>query len=133
MPRDNSIIPKKLTPVLDTKYVKVIAAKKEALKDAIVLICLDEDKYGHYDIASLRKMAVTIEQLEESGSYFATTRRMDISIYDKDEFKGKDLLITVGKDDNGTSEKMIEKAFQQSLPDVNSIEFVHKSADIRRK
>lgn len=125
--------PKKPTPVLDTRYVKVLTVKKDMLKDAVVFICLDEEKYGSYDISALRKMASTIEKIEESAIYFALTKKMDVQIYDKDEFKNKDLLITVGRDENGANEDTIEKGFRQALPNAKSIDFVHETAKIARR
>ncbi len=125
---------KKPTTVIDSRHMKVIAVKREALKDSIVFIILNEEKYGDIDKAALRKIAAMIDKQEPSGVYFPTTNKMDIQFYDKADFKNKDILVTVGHENEEEADfDEVESNFLKALPQARSVDFVHTSARIVRK
>ena len=125
---------KSATVVIDSRHLKILAMKKELLKDAIVFVCLDEEKYGKCDKEALRKLVGVIDNQEPSGVYFPLTKKISVDFYDKSEFKNKDILVTIGQEDpNNVDKDEVEEAFAQALSQAKSIGFVHTSAKIVRK
>src|SRR3990167_7723602 len=86
--------------VIDSKHLKILSVKKSQLKDSIVFICLDEEKYGNLDKATVRKIVGEIDKIEGDGVYFPIMKNIDVQMYDKADFKNKDLLITIGDENN---------------------------------
>lgn len=124
---------KPVSKIIDSRHLKIIAAKRENLKGALVFICLDEEKYGNLDTSGLRKIAELIDQIEPDGIYFPFTKKMDIKIYDISQFNNKDVLVTISHEniqDINTDE--IETSFKKALSGAKSIQFVHTPADIER-
>lgn len=115
--------------VLDSRHLKVLAVKKEELKDSIVFVCLDEEKFGHYDVAQLRKIAEGINQIEPSGCYFLGLKNLRINIYDRKEIKNRDIIVTVGHPGPHIDEQEVEKSFKVACADARSISFVHHYAE----
>ena len=116
-------------PVVDSRHLKILAAKKDELKDSIVFVCLHEDKYGYYDIAQLRKLAEGLEKIEPSGRYFIGLKDLRINIFERSEVKNRDLIITVDHPDNlGLNENEVEEGFRQAFSEANSLKFVHHYA-----
>lgn len=123
---------KKPVAIIDSRHLKIIAAKRELLKDSIVFIILDEEKHGDIDKAALRKIADMVDQHEPSGIYFPTTKKMDIQFYDKSTFKNKDILVTIGHEDEEVDYCEVEQEFMRALPHARSVDFIHKAARIVR-
>ncbi len=125
---------KRANYVLDSRHLKILAVKREMLKDSLVLICLDQEKYGNLDKAELKSIVTQIDKIEPEGIYLSTVRKMDIQIMDKSDFKNRDLIITIGHEDpDHVNEEEVEQDFQRALPQAKSIEFVHSCARIVRK
>ncbi len=125
------ITPKHSTPIVDNRHLKIIAAKKDDLKDAVVFVCLNEEKYGLYDLALLRKAVEEIDKIEPRGTYFSAVKDYEVSIYDRHATKNKDIVITVGH--NAISEKVsesdIEDQFKQAFSHARSVTVVHHHAE----
>jgi hypothetical protein len=117
-------------PIIDGRHLKILAAKKESLKNCFVIIRLNEEKYGHLDVGNLRAVAEHLEQIEPDAVYFCSVKDLDLEFYDKSQFRNKDLLITIGHEGEDTDEAAVEKLFEQALPEARSIEFVHQPARI---
>jgi hypothetical protein len=121
-------VKKKPKPIIDSRHLKILAAKKEELKDSVVFICLDDEKYGHYDVAQLRKLAESIEKIEPSAFYFVGLKTLRVNIFDRAEFKNRDIVVTVShSQDMGEAE--IEEGFNRAFNDAKSISFVHHYAE----
>lgn len=125
---------KPIASVLDSRHIKILSAKKELLKDSVVFISLDEEKYGQYDIAQLRKFAEAIDHIEPSGCYFVGLKQFRIEIYDRATIKNRDIVITVShQDDMDIDEQDVEDRFREAFPEARSISFVHNYATIEYK
>ncbi len=125
---------KKATPVIDSRHLKILAAKRDILRDSVVLVCLDEEKYGLYDKAALRKLTTHIDQIEPSGVYFPIVKKMDIAFYDKEEFRNRDLLVTIRHENpDEVDYDEIEAEFKRAIPNARSVDFVHLDVDIEQK
>jgi len=121
-------------PVIDSRHMKILAVKKDELKDSIVFICLDEEKYGYFDVAQLRKLAEGLEKIQPDGCYFLGLKKLKFGIYDKSEVKNRDLIITVGhSNDSDVDEEDVEDAFNQAFGCAKSIDFVHHYGEIENK
>ncbi len=125
--------PQKPIIVIDSRHLKIIAAKKDKLKDALVFINLNQDKYGTYDISVLRKVAEEINKIEPNGTYFISAD-YEISFYDKEELKNRDLVVTVNNNhmysDTDEARAIIEKEIHKAVPYARSIEFIHNNASL---
>ncbi len=121
--------PKSPQAVIDSRHLKILAAKKDQLKDAVVFICLDEKKYGLFDVAQLRKMAEVVDKIEPSGCYFLGMKDLKVNIYDRAEIKNKDIIITVGHNVDEASDRQIEEDFERAFADARSIKYVHHYAE----
>ena len=120
---------KNIQPILDSRHLKIINVKKDELKDSVVFVCLDEDKYGLYDVAQIRKLAEALERIEPDGCYFVGLKQFRVEIYDKATIKNRDIVITVAhQDDAGVAEEDVEQRFHLAFPEANSIGFVHHYA-----
>ena len=127
----NPVPRKKAVPVIDSRHLKVLAAKRAELKDSIVFICLSEDKYGHVEKAKLRQTITQIDELEPSGVYFPMLENITVEMYDRGVFKNRDILVTVAHnnpDEVDTDE--IEKEIRKAVPEARSITFVHRKVSI---
>ena len=123
---------KKMQQIIDSRHLKILAVKKNELKDCIVFVCLDEDKYGYYDIAQLRKMAEGLDKIEPSGCYILGVKKLRFNIFERSEIKHRDLIITLDHgEDDGVSEKDVEERFTKAFSDAKSINFVHTYAEIK--
>ena len=125
------IASKNLPPIVDNRHLKIIAAKKDQLKDSVVFICFNEDRYGLFDLALLRKAVEEIDKIEPAGTYFSTVKDYQISIYDEKSTRNKDIVITVGHNDisEKVSKSDIENEFRNAFPAARSVKVVHHHAD----
>ena len=116
--------------VLDSRHLKVIAAKKEMLKDSLVFVWLDEDRYGHLDKAQLKNLVLSIDQIEPDAVYFPMLKKMRLEFYDKSEFKNRRVLVTVKYEDAGEVDTdEVENRIRQAIPGVKSMDFIHENVD----
>lgn len=116
-------------PVIDSRHLKILAVKKQELKDAIVFVCLDEDKYGYYDIAQLRKIAENLDKLEPTGCYFIGVKNLRVNIFERSEVKNRDLIVTVDHPRGmGIDESEVEDGFKKAFMEARSLKFVHHYA-----
>lgn len=123
---------KNASSLVDSRHLKILAAKKAQLADAIVLVCLDEEKYGNLDKAGLRKIIEQIDQIEPAGIYFPVTKKMDIQFYDLAQFKNKDVVITIGHDSDDVDIDSFEADIRTALSSAKSCKFVHQRARIEK-
>lgn len=129
-------MPKHAKPILDSRHLRILSTKKDDLKDSVVFICLDQEKYGKLDKDKLHNVAKTVDSLEKSGIYIPTTINLKIDIYDKSEFKNKDMLVTIGVDGNRLSSNAIdelEKLFRHALSAAKSVDIIFSPTKIERK
>lgn len=119
--------------IIDSRHLKILAAKKDELKDSVVFICLDEDKYGYYDIAQLRKLAEEIDKIEPEGMYFMGLKNLRINMFERSEIKNRDLVVTVDHPRGmGVNEEEVEEDFRRALSEAKSLKFVHHYATISK-
>lgn len=117
------------TPIIDSRHLKILAAKKEDLKDSIVFVCLDADKFGYYDVAQLRKLAEGLDRIEPRGCYFIGLKNLRVNIFERSEVKNRDLIITVDHPRGmGIDEDEVEDGFQKAFSEARSLKFVHHYA-----
>jgi hypothetical protein len=122
---------KEATPVIDSRYLKVLTAKRDDLKDAIVFICLNEERFGHVDQGALQAVIEQIDKLEPSGVYFPMLHDMKVDFYDCSEFKNKNILITIQhKDQSEIDISALEDSIRQRISNARSITFIHEDVDI---
>lgn len=124
---------KSATTIIDSKHLKILGVKKDDLKNSVVFVCLDEDKYGVLDKAGLRKVVQQIDNIEPNGIYFPMTKRMDIAFYDVNELKNRDLIITVVHDDDSADFEEVEDEIKSAIPFAKSVTFIHKNVSIERR
>jgi len=119
---------KKPKVVLDSRHLKVLGAKKTELEDGLVLVVLDEDKYGHLDKGQLRKLIQSMEVIAPDSAWYGMMKNYSIEIYDRADFKNKDLLVTIKHDEEDVDPDRIEEEFRQALFGASSVEFIHGSS-----
>lgn len=117
------------TPIIDSRHMKILAAKKEDLKDSIVFVCLDADKFGYYDVAQLRKLAEGLDRIEPTGCYFIGLKNLRVNIFERSEIKNRDLIVTVDHPRGmGIDESEVESGFVKAFSEARSLKFVHHYA-----
>lgn len=115
--------------VIDSRHLKILAVKKEDLKDSIVFVCLDADRFGYYDVAQLRKLAEGLDRIEPDGCYFIGLKNLRVNIFERSEVKNRDLIITVDHPRGmGIDEDEVEDGFQKGFSEARSLKFVHHYA-----
>jgi len=115
--------------IIDSRHLKILAAKKAELKDSIIFVCLDEDKFGYYDIAQLRKLAEGLEKIEPDGCYFIGLKNLRVNIFERSEVKNKDLIVTVDHPQGmGIDENEVEEGFKKAFSEARNLKFVHHYA-----
>ena len=129
MTKSNPSKKKKTIPLIDSRHLKIIAAKKADLKDSLVIICLDETHYGSLEKTTLRKIAEQLQSIEPDAVYFPVTKSMNVQIFDKSEFKGKKLLITV-KHDKNISNEQVDDQIKKAIPEAKAITVIHADVDV---
>ena len=113
-------------PVIDSRHLKVLAAKKADLRDSIVFICLNELKYGHIEKSKLRSLVQQIDDIEPSGVYFPMFVDMDIKFHSRNEFEDKDVVITIKHQNaNDIDTEVVEDEIRATFSNVRSIKFIH--------
>ena len=123
---------KSSVPILDSRFLKVLAVKKADLKDAIVFVCMDGSKYGKLSNVDRDKLVQKIDEIEPTAVYFPLQSAVDLNFYDKGDFKGKNLLVTLDSSVE-TDTDAIEKEIKNVLKMANSIEFVYQPLKIEVK
>lgn len=121
----------KKTPkaIIDSRHLKIMAAKRDELKDSVVFVCLDEEKFGYYDVAQLRKLAESLEKIEPDGCYFIGLKNLRVNIFERSEIKNRELIITVDHPHGtGINESEVEDGFRQAFSEARSLKFVHHYA-----
>lgn len=117
--------------VIDSRHLKILAVKRAELKDAIVFVCLDEEKFGYYDVAQLRKLAEGLEKIEPDGCYFIGLKNLRVNIFEQAEIKNRDLIVTVDHPRGmGIDESEVEDRFKVAFSEARSLKFVHHYANI---
>lgn len=115
--------------VIDSRHLKILAVKREDLKNSIVFVCLDADKYGYYDIAQLRKLAEGLDKIEPEGCYFVGLKKLRVNIFERSEIKNRDLIVTVDHPRGiGIDESEVEENFAKGFSEARSLKFVHHYA-----
>lgn len=122
---------RKAKRLIDSRHLKILAVKKADLKDSLVVIVLDEQKYGRADTMNLRQIAEQIQNIEPDGIYFPVTKNMNVHLYDKASFKNRDIVVTI-KNDPNVSDSQIEAEVSQAFADSRSISFVHGDVSVVR-
>jgi Ca2+-binding EF-hand superfamily protein len=121
---------KKSNVVIDSRYLKIVAAKKDELKDALIFVSLDEEKYGYLDKAQLRKIIQTLEKVAPDSVWFGFTKDYSVSIIDRAELKNKHLLVTIRYEDMDiVDEDATEEMFRKAIPEAASLTFIHTEDD----
>lgn len=117
-------------PIIDSRHLKVLAAKREDLKDSVVFICLDEEKYGHIDQGKLRAVIEQIDKLEPDGVYFPMLENMGIEFYERSQFRNRDLIITIRHPNPDEADlDRLEDTIRQAIPNARSISFIHEDVE----
>ena len=120
------IKPRKGNQILNARHVKVLAAHKNDLKNSVVFISFCADKQGDADVTQLQQALEAIDNIEPSGVYIGTFKDFDVSIYNVDDFKNKDIVISV---DHSNSTKLgitaMDKQIRQSFGSAKSIQIIH--------
>lgn len=131
MPEDASVTKKDPKTILDSRFLKILSSKKSDLKDSLIFVYLDEDKYGHLHTVQLRKMVEQLESLAPESCWTAATKKFTVSIVDRNSVKNKDLLITIGYENPKAIDTiLVEELFKQALPEAKSIKFIHQHAEV---
>lgn len=116
-------------PIIDSRHMKILAVKREDLKDSIVFVCLDADKFGYYDVAQLRKLAEGLDKIEPDGCYFIGLKNLRVNIFERSEIKNRDLVVTVDHPHGmGIDEDEVEESFAKGFSEARSLKFVHHYA-----
>lgn len=127
MAEEKSIKKREPKVTIDSRFLKVVAVKKDEVKDSLVFVCLDEDKYGHLHKGQLRKLIKDLEQFAPDSCWFGLTKRYQIGIIDRDQLKNKNLLITIGYEDPDVVDKhLVEEQWKKAIPEAASITFAHE-------
>ena len=120
-------------PIIDSRHLKILAVKREELKDSIVFVCLDEEKFGYYDIAQLRKLAEGLEKIEPDGCYFVGLKNLRVNVFERAEIRNRDLIVSVDHPRGmGVDESEVEEGFKKAFSEARSLKFVHHYANIAR-
>lgn len=125
---------KSANPIIDSRHLKILTAKKKELKDSIVFVCLHEEKFGYFDIAQLRKLAEALEKIEPDGCYFVGLKNLRINIFERSEIKNKDLIVTIDHPKHaGIDEEEVEQKYRAAFSEARSLKFVHHYASSIRR
>ncbi|KKK94201.1 hypothetical protein LCGC14_2685230 [marine sediment metagenome] len=126
---------KQAKKLVDSRYLKILSTKKADLKDAIVFICLDEEKYGRLDKSSLRSIAKQIEAIEPDAVYVPVVKKMNIQIMDRAQFTNKNVVVFITHQSTPSTEvrSNLEDQVKQALPNVKSISVIHEGVNIQIK
>lgn len=113
--------------IINNKHLRVLAAKKEVLKDSVVFLNLNEDTYGDVDSDQMEDVAKTLESIEPSGCYILNIHGISIDVYERGEIRNKNLKIAIKKSDKiSTSDRdEMEQVFRDAFKDAKDIEFVY--------
>jgi len=117
--------------LIDNRHLKILAAKRKEMKDSIVFVCLDEEKYGT-DKSILRRVVEHVEKIEPDGIYFPLTQRMHVEFYDISEFRNKDIVVIFQQDDNRVDKADIETEVLRAIPEAKSLRFIHRQISFRK-
>lgn len=113
--------------ILDNRHLKVLAAKRDILKDSVVFLNLNEDSFGELDVQELEAIAQRIDDIEPDGSYFVGSKDIKIDIYERSEIRNKNLRIVFrqkkGKDI--ADQTSIEQYFREVFKEAKSVDFVY--------
>jgi hypothetical protein len=113
----------KSAPVIDSRFLKVCAAKRAHLSNSVVLVQGDQKL--------LNGIIEQINKLEPTGVYFPIHSECDISFYDQNDFRNKDIIITLKLPKISKPEiEAIENEIRQAIPNARSITFVHGNLEI---
>lgn len=124
---------KNIRKILDNKILKIIAAKKADIEDSIVFIIFNEKEFTGEDAAYLQKITEQIDAQIPSAGYFPVSKNIDIEIYDKKEFKNRDVLVTINADEDEINKNSIQKYMSQALGCARSVEVVFTKGKISVK
>jgi len=117
---------KQATPVIDSRFLKILAAKKADLVDALIFVCLEEEKYGHLDKGQLRKIVEMLEKTAPDSVWFGATKDYSLSIIDRKELKNKDLLVKIKYADLSLADPdEVEANVRRAIPEASNVSFIH--------
>ena len=117
--------------VIDSRHLKILAVKKDELKDSIVFVCLDEEKFGYYDVSQLGKLSECLGKIEPDGCYFIGLKNHRGNIFERSEIKNRDLIVSMDHPRGlGVDEAEIEECFKKAFSEARSLKFVHHYASI---
>jgi hypothetical protein len=114
--------------ILDTRDLKILSVKRPEFKEAVVFLMGNKN----IDKSALMKLAEHLQNMEPDSIYFPVSSEVDIQIYDMNDLKHRDLLITV-KPVHGFDASKAEEQVKKAIPKAKSITFVYGDVDIKRK
>ena len=118
-------------PVVDSRFLKIVAAKKDELQDALIFVNLNESKYGHLDKGQLRNILETLEHVAPDSVWLGTTKDYSLSIIDRAALKNKDIVVGMQYEDVSLVDpEVLEDMIRKAIPEANSISFIHSEAKI---
>jgi len=122
-------------PIVNSRHLKILAAKKEDLKGCIVFVSLDKEKYGGYDVFALKKACEQIDAIQPDAIYVVAAADYKINFYDLAEFANRDVLVTVEYGESSEildddARARVEKEFGEILSRSRSLKFVHRGGGI---
>lgn len=130
-PSKGAIPAKPINQVLDSRFLQVLSVKQRDLQDALILVNLDEYKYGHVDKAIQEKIIQTLHDLAPQSAWLGITKKYNLSVYDRKSFQNKDLLVTIkASADERTDYELVEKQIKTAIPEAKSINFVYNELEI---
>lgn len=118
----------------DNRTMKIVSANKEHLKNAIVVISVKSTAIlGSDTVEAVGKIAEAFNKIEPSGYYFVMASDdvsdLSMSIYDKADFKNKNLLVTTRTAEDADLD-VLEAEIMAALSSAKSVTFVHKDIEI---
>lgn len=125
---------KKSHQIIDSRHLKILASKKSDLKNSVVFVCLDHEKYGHLDKTQVNSILKEIDNIEPGGFYFPMFKKIRIEMFDRADIKNRDLLITIEHEESlqKVDTREVENDIKKALSDAKSVNFVHRKIQMER-
>jgi len=122
--------------IINSRHLKVLAANRDVLANSVVFISISSSDGDNISRSTLHNFAKSMEKVEPKGHYFVSPNEFQITIFDREEFKNRDVVVKFDTKGKGmTTEQATEmvESFERAFPNAKSISFIPSMTEVMTK
>lgn len=115
--------------IINSRHLKILATKKQEIKDSIAFVWIDEDKIGELDLQKAEAIVKELDKVDKNVAIVISPKKYGITLYDRSQIRNKDIVITVTTSALGVSFKQMREDLEQTFKEARSVKVILVNVD----